>query len=206
MAADGFRPGHPGHLKVAHVAASLANPRFRNAKAFNQNDIVQDVQNGLADVGFVRTDLIDRLVAANLTKWENFRVIGEIQNTDGFPFRRSTSFTPEWPIGALKHTPHEVRELVGRALMSLDRSSMDPKLSEPAVKGSFASWTTPNNYLGLLNMLERIRYLDTTQRRCLRSSDEYDAIFCPPGYVKKSREQVYCPDCASELHMVCGIL
>ena len=143
----------------------------------------------------MRTDLIDRNVAANLTKWENFRVIGEIQNTDGFPFKRSTSFTPEWPIGALKHVPDEVKELAARALISLDRFSADPILSEPAIQGNFASWTTPHNYLGLLNMLERIRYLDTTQRRCLRSSDEYDAIFCPPGYVKKSPDQVFCSDC-----------
>ena len=28
---------------------------------------------------------------------------------DSFPFARSTAFTPEWPIGGLKHVPDEVR-------------------------------------------------------------------------------------------------
>ena len=177
--------------------------QFLAAKAFNQNKIVQDVQNGLADVGFVRTDLIDRNVAANTTSWDYFRVIGEIVD-DHFPFAHSTSFTPEWPIGGLKHVPDEIRELLGRALMSLDRDSNDPTLSEPAIKGNFASWTTPSNYLGLLDMLQRIRYLDPVARRCLRSSDEYNAIFCPPGWVKKSREQVFCPDCREGYSCLCS--
>eukprot|EP00434_Breviolum_minutum_P025812 symbB.v1.2.022819.t1/scaffold2042.1/size196763/2 len=177
--------------------------QFLAAKAFNQNKIVQDVQNGLADVGFVRTDLIDRNVAANTTSWDYFRVIGEIVD-DNFPFAHSTSFTPEWPIGGLKHVPDEIRELLGRALMSLDRDSNDPTLSEPAIKGNFASWTTPSNYLGLLDMLQRIRYLDPVARRCLRSSDEYNAIFCPPGWVKKSREQVFCPDCREGYSCLCS--
>jgi len=172
-------------------------------EAFNQNKIVQDVQDGLADVGFVRTDLIDRNVAANKTSWDYFRVIGEMSG-DGFPFAHSTAFTPEWPIGGLKHVPDQIRELVARALMSLDRFSSDPTLSEPAIKGNFASWTTPNNYLGLLDMLLSIRYLDPVQRRCLRSSDEYNAIYCPPGWVKKSPEQVFCPDCREGYSCLCS--
>lgn len=115
-------------------------------EAFNQNKIVQDVQSGVADVGFVRTDLIDRLVERNQTSWAHFRVIGEIPNADTFPFSRSTAFTPEWPIGALSHVPDAIREMVGSALMSLDRASADPLLSEPAIQGNFASWTTPSNY------------------------------------------------------------
>lgn len=172
-------------------------------EAFNQNKIVQDVQNGLADVGFVRTDLIDRNVDANVTSWDYFRVIGEISDVD-FPFARSTAFTPEWPIGGLKHVPDQIREWVGGALMSLDRVSADPALSEPAIKGNFASWTTPNNYLALLEMLQSIRYLDPVERRCLRSSDEYNAINCPLGWVKKAPEQVFCPDCRDGYSCLCS--
>eukprot|EP00930_Biecheleria_cincta_P091977 TRINITY_DN816_c0_g2_i2.p1 TRINITY_DN816_c0_g2~~TRINITY_DN816_c0_g2_i2.p1 ORF type:complete len:390 (-),score=69.30 TRINITY_DN816_c0_g2_i2:96-1265(-) len=39
----------------------------------NQNKIVEDVESGYADVGFVRTDMIDRSVAAGTTKWEYFK-------------------------------------------------------------------------------------------------------------------------------------
>ncbi|CAK9010580.1 unnamed protein product [Durusdinium trenchii] len=172
--------------------------------AFNQNKIVQDVQSGVADVGFVRTDLIDRLVERNQTSWAHFRVIGEIPNADTFPFSRSTAFTPEWPIGALSHVPDAIREMVGSALMSLDRASADPLLSEPAIQGNFASWTTPSNYLGLLDVLQKVRYFDPVQRRCLRSSDEYDAIFCPEGYVKRSAEQVFCSDCPDTYSCLCS--
>jgi ABC-type phosphate/phosphonate transport system substrate-binding protein len=104
--------------------------------AYNQNKIVQDVQSGYADVGFVRTDMIDRSVAAGKTKWEYFRVIHEIPDSD-FPFVRSTAFTPEWPIGSLPHVPDKIAELVGHSLMQLDASSADPALSAPAQGGNF---------------------------------------------------------------------
>ncbi|CAE7898380.1 ttrS, partial [Symbiodinium necroappetens] len=171
--------------------------------AFNQNKIVQDVELGLADVGFVRTDLIDRNVANNLTKWEYFRVIGQIPDSD-FPFARSTAFTPEWPIGALPHVTDEVKELVASSLMALDRFSPDPELSEPAIAGNFASWSTPMNYFGLLDMLQSIEYYDQSSKKCLRSSDEYEAIKCPAGFVKKARDKVFCEDCRTGYSCLCS--
>ncbi|CAE7033301.1 ttrS [Symbiodinium sp. CCMP2592] len=171
--------------------------------AFNQNKIVQDVELGLADVGFVRTDLIDRNVASNLTKWEYFRVIGQIPDSD-FPFARSTAFTPEWPIGALPHVTDEVKELVASSLMALDRFSPDPELSQPAIAGNFASWSTPMNYFGLLDMLQSIEYYDRSSKKCLRSSDEYEAIRCPAGFVKKGRDKVFCEDCRIGYSCLCS--
>jgi len=171
--------------------------------AYNQNKIVQDVQNGYADVGFVRTDMIDRSVGANKTKWEYFQVINEIPD-DEFPFKRSTAFTPEWPIGALPHVPFEIMELVAIELMKLDRFSSNPVLSSPGIAGKFATWVTPMNYLGLLGMLENIGYYDPDQRKCLRSADLYAAIRCPAGYVKQSEDRVFCEsDCKEGYDCLC---
>ncbi|CAE8595841.1 unnamed protein product [Polarella glacialis] len=169
----------------------------------NQNKIVQDVQSGYADVGFVRTDLISGNVASGLTKWEYFKVLNEIP--DGtFPFKRSTNFTPEWPIGALGHVPNEVKELVGRALMDLDRNSPNPLLSEPAINGGFSTWVPPMNYMDLLSMLESISYYDPSQRKCLRNSDVYQAIACPSGYVTQSQDVAFCQtDCKSGYTCLC---
>eukprot|EP00929_Paragymnodinium_shiwhaense_P039065 TRINITY_DN20552_c0_g1_i1.p1 TRINITY_DN20552_c0_g1~~TRINITY_DN20552_c0_g1_i1.p1 ORF type:complete len:1170 (-),score=194.16 TRINITY_DN20552_c0_g1_i1:552-4061(-) len=158
----------------------------------NQGKIVQDVQNGYADVGFVRTDMIDRSVADGKTKWEYFKVMNQVPDSE-FPFARSTDFTPEWPIGALKHVPEEIKEIVGRKLMDLDRFSSDPILSEPGEKGSFDTWVTPMNYLGLLGMLESIGYYDPKQRMCLRNADVYKAVNCPSGYVKLAEDKAFCP-------------
>lgn len=63
---------------------------------------------------------------------------------------------------------------------------------------------TRGNYLGLLDVLQKVRYFDPVQRRCLRSSDEYDAIFCPEGYVKRSAEQVFCSDCPDTYSCLCS--
>jgi len=169
----------------------------------NQGQTVQDVQSGYADVGFVRTDMIDSLVASGLTQWEYFKVLNEIPD-DTFPFKRSTGFTPEWPIGALGHVPNDVKELVLRALMDLDRDSPNPLLSEPAIQGSFSTWVPPMNYLGLLSMLESISYYDPSQRKCLRNSDVYQAVACPSGYVKQSQDVAFCQtDCKSGYTCLC---
>ncbi|CAE7718406.1 SCUBE3 [Symbiodinium microadriaticum] len=150
--------------------------------AFNQNKIVQDVELGLADVGFVRTDLIDRNVANNLTKWEYFRVIGQIPDSD-FPFARSTAFTPEWPIGALPHVTDEVKELVASSLMALDRFSPDPELSEPAIAGMTG---------------------DKPHRELFVGDGAEEAIKCPAGFVKKARDKVFCEDCRTGYSCLCS--
>eukprot|EP00928_Gymnodinium_smaydae_P016836 TRINITY_DN16373_c0_g4_i2.p1 TRINITY_DN16373_c0_g4~~TRINITY_DN16373_c0_g4_i2.p1 ORF type:complete len:1263 (-),score=98.40 TRINITY_DN16373_c0_g4_i2:38-3295(-) len=169
----------------------------------NQKIIIDHVQKNLSDVGFVRTDMIDRSVAEGFTKWSNFRIINEVRD-GSFPFKRSTSFTPEWPIGALKHVPNEAKRLVGQALMALNRDSPDPLLSAPAVQGSFQTWVTPMNYLDLLGMLESIKYYNPQERRCLHASDVYHAIRCPSGYVKHSEDSVFCPDCEAGSTCLCS--
>eukprot|EP00928_Gymnodinium_smaydae_P040323 TRINITY_DN27359_c0_g1_i2.p1 TRINITY_DN27359_c0_g1~~TRINITY_DN27359_c0_g1_i2.p1 ORF type:complete len:1288 (+),score=118.64 TRINITY_DN27359_c0_g1_i2:78-3866(+) len=169
----------------------------------NQKVIIDHVQNNVSDIGFVRTDMIDRSVAEGKTKWEYFRVINEVADSS-FPFKRSTAFTPEWPLGALTHVPNEVKRIVGQALMALDRDSADPVLSGPAVNGSFKTWVTPMNYLELLGMLESIKYYNPEQRRCLHNSDVYQAIRCPSGYVKRSEDSAFCSDCQSGLTCLCS--
>jgi len=171
--------------------------------AYNQGKIVEDVESGYADVGFVRTDMIERKVAENQTSWKNFKVLGEMKD-DEFPFQRSTNFTPEWPIAALNHVPEEVKTLVGRSLMELDKDSSDPFFAEPALKGQFARWVPPMNYFRLLEMLANIGYLDTAQRKCLRSADVYEAVHCPKGFVKQSREKAFCQsDCKENYTCLC---
>mmetsp|Transcript_57396 Transcript_57396/g.122054 ORF Transcript_57396/g.122054 Transcript_57396/m.122054 type:complete len:1291 (+) Transcript_57396:186-4058(+) len=161
----------------------------------SQGKIVADVEAGYVDVGFVRTDMIDRSVAAGTTQWETFRVLN-LQSDDGgdFPFKRSTAFTPEWPIGGLVHVPHEINALVAQALWALDRDSDDPLLSTPGVIANFATWIPPMNYLSLLAMLDKIGYYDPTTRTCLRNKDVYKGVQCPAGYVKQSEDKAFCAD------------
>lgn len=172
--------------------------------AYNQNKIVRDVESGYADVGFVRTDMIDRSEAANKTSWKNFRVINQVPDAS-FPFARSTSFTPEWPIGALTHVPNEIMELVGEALMALSRDDSKPELAQPALKGHFASWVPPMNYYKLMEILQSIGYFDPTLRKCLRNADVYKAISCPKGFVKQSETKAFCSsDCQPGYTCLCN--
>ena len=41
------------------------------------------------------------------------KVINSISsNNEGFPYERSTEFTPEWPVAALAHVPEEVLPMI----------------------------------------------------------------------------------------------
>lgn len=169
----------------------------------NQMKIVEDVQSGYADVGFVRTDMLERCELANISEPGTFQVINRLRD-ETFPFARSTAYTPEWPLGALSHVPHEVRSSVLLALLALDVLSPNSALREPCLRGNFARWVTPMNYLGLLAMLESTGFYSAQTRRCLRSSSVYSSIACPTGFVKRSERDVLCQqDCKAGYICIC---
>jgi hypothetical protein len=80
----------------------------------NQNGIALDVFNGYADVGMVRTDLLESLQVPSCVNTSTITCFppGTFKILDpkpasvlppGFPFNSSTVVYPEWPVSALPH-------------------------------------------------------------------------------------------------------
>ena len=160
--------------------------------AFNQKKIVHDVRRGAADVGFVRTDMIEGMDANGETNISWFKVIDKINATLGdgtpFPFQTSTELYPEWSLGALAHADWKVVEEVSKAMMLINNTH------PAAVAGTYSTWQAPISYMPLRDMQEDLGWIfkDTTTQRmkCMRSDNLYDAIVCPSGHFKLSETEV----------------
>lgn len=61
----------------------------------NQEDIVKLVINGVFDAGFVRSGIIERMIAKGSIQQDQIVVVDE-RTTPGFPLRHTTRLFPEW--------------------------------------------------------------------------------------------------------------
>ena len=93
----------------------------------NQDSIVPGVMNGEFDVGFVRTDQLERSKDSegNPIDLSQFKIINIKQNLtllDGttlFPFNSSTLLYPEWNLAALNHVPDIIQLEVQNAMLAI---------------------------------------------------------------------------------------
>lgn len=103
------------------------------------DNVVLAVQNGAVQAGTVRTDTLERMVAAGLVDMEEFRIIAK-KSHPGFPFVCSTALYPEWPLAKTRNTPDTVVRQVVEALKQL-------KPGDAAAKNAkIVGWTDALDY------------------------------------------------------------
>ena len=90
------------------------------------DNVVYAVMNGAVDAGTVRTDTLERMVAAGEIDLADFKIINQ-QKYDDFPFVCSTALYPEWPLAKVKHTPDAVARSVVDALKQLQATDSAAK-------------------------------------------------------------------------------
>ncbi len=113
------------------------------------DNVVYAVMNGVADVGTVRTDTLERMEAEKKCKLSDFRILN-LQHHKGFPFVCSTRLYPEWPIGCLKDTPSSIVESVKAALLSM------PKDSKAAKAAKIVGWKEPADYSPVIACMKEL--------------------------------------------------
>lgn len=116
-----------------------------------QDKVVHDVASGHADVGFVRTGLLEELARDGKLKISDFRILG-LQTDPNFPFGLSTRLYPEWPFASSPHTSAELASRVAIALLSLSPES------ETAKKGEYYGWTIPADYQSVHELMRMMRF------------------------------------------------
>jgi signal transduction histidine kinase/CheY-like chemotaxis protein len=151
--------------------------------SFNQKKIVFDVLSGAADIGMIRTDLMEEMIEKGEIGADDLRVLEPKHVGDDFPFLSSTELVPEWPLARLPHVQHAVWAGVAEALRILDADS------EPLKMAKISGWYPSLSYHSL-HVINTVLGFSDRSGVCIRSNNLYDAIPCPEGFRKRTREQV----------------
>ncbi|MBA3032213.1 MAG: diguanylate cyclase [Gammaproteobacteria bacterium] len=80
------------------------------------DEVVEAVLFGDADVGFVRSGLVETLNREGTLSVDQLKFIN-LQKFPKFPFAVSTRLYPEWPFVALPHVPEDTVKRIARALL-----------------------------------------------------------------------------------------
>lgn len=92
-----------------------------------QDGIVSAVENGDADAGFVRSDLLERMVREGKTKMEYFTVVDQVK--DDYPFVHSTELYPDWFLLAGPNVNRGKAAQIRNAALSLIKNSATAQAS-----------------------------------------------------------------------------
>jgi diguanylate cyclase (GGDEF)-like protein/PAS domain S-box-containing protein len=117
----------------------------------NSNDeVIKQVMNGGADVGFVRTGILEEWISSQYLKAQDIYLINSA-NLPAYPFMLSTELVPEWPVYALSHVSESAIKSLTIALFSLTREW-------PGAQAlSIDSFTPPADYYVLEKMLTSLK-------------------------------------------------
>jgi two-component system, LuxR family, sensor histidine kinase TtrS len=132
---------------------------------FPMDTIVTQVASGRADIGIVRSGLMERLLSEGYYKAGDFIYLNTSATFDHAD-RVSTRLYPEWPFAALAQTPSELRDPVALALLNAKNTPLAQKVRLRYY------WTAPVSYQSVVELNEaytkRIEELGLA-RKLLRS-------------------------------------
>eukprot|EP00808_Paulinella_micropora_P000037 g711.t1 len=80
--------------------------------------VVKMVHDGNCDVGFIRTETLERLARDGVYELEEFKLINQKFHKDFYQLI-STDLYPEWPFASLPHVPKEITDVVSIPLLAL---------------------------------------------------------------------------------------
>ncbi|MEM5535540.1 diguanylate cyclase [Neptuniibacter pectenicola] len=116
----------------------------------SQDDVVRRVLSGDADVGFVRTGILEQMVAEGALSFDQIKIINQ-QSLNAFPLIASTTLYPEWPFAALPYNDNEVTKYVVAELLKL---APEDAYSQAMKIGGF---DIPENYSSITSLLRTQR-------------------------------------------------
>ncbi len=110
--------------------------------------VVYIVESGSADVGFIRTGVLEKMAKEGKINLNDFKIIHQQKN---FPQALSTTLYPEWPFASSKHTERVLANKVGVALLNL------PYGSDITKTAGYYGWNIPLSYEEIRMMMQELR-------------------------------------------------
>ena len=112
--------------------------------------VVQEVLAGSADVGIVRTGVLEQMAEQGKLDLSKVRVLNE-QPPSLYAQRLSTELYPEWPVAAMPKTPPELVKGVAMALLNIQQDS------SYAHAGKYYGFSPPANYAPVEELMRRLK-------------------------------------------------
>jgi diguanylate cyclase (GGDEF)-like protein/PAS domain S-box-containing protein len=112
--------------------------------------VEEAVMAGRADVGFVRSGVIESLVREKKIKLADIKILNQ-QHIPSFPYLISTRLYPEWPVAVMPQVDEKLARRLTVALLSL------PSTSPAARAAGIGGFTVPADYSGVEEVLRKLR-------------------------------------------------
>lgn len=116
----------------------------------NHDEVIFTVLSGLADIGVVRTGILEEMAEYGDLNLEDIKILNP-QNYPNFPFLVSTDLIPEWPLVQLPHFQNSISLEIVRELYDLSEQEDHNK------SVSNYGWTLPADYSIVSDKLKRIQ-------------------------------------------------
>jgi PAS domain S-box-containing protein len=118
--------------------------------AGNEDAVVYAVINGEADVGIIRTGIIEKMHEEGKISTRNFNVLNR-QSDAYFPISHSTRLYPGWTFFRTSHVQDSLAEDVLVALFSI------PPDSQAATDGGYVGWNVPLDYEPVYEFMKELQ-------------------------------------------------
>ncbi|TYC57056.1 PhnD/SsuA/transferrin family substrate-binding protein [Marinobacter sp. BW6] len=112
--------------------------------------VVRSVLSGDADVGFIRTSILEQLAQADPDLFTRVKVLNR-QRLSGFPYVVSTRLYPEWPLVALPHVNERVVRRIASALFAIEPED------DVAMAVGIAGFSPPADYQAVEHLARTLR-------------------------------------------------
>ena len=100
--------------------------------------VIYSVLAGRADVGTVRTGIIEQLIAQGKIQSDSIKVLNS--HHDKLSALHSTTHYPEWPFAVMPHISSELSNDIFHALLDIKPNSLS------AISGNYINWVAPLDY------------------------------------------------------------
>jgi len=114
------------------------------------DNVVTQVMTDKADVGFVRTGILESLAKEGKLNLADIKIINK-QAVDNFPQLISTEQYPEWPIAITQEVPTKLSKAITTALLDLSPTST------AAIEGQFYGFSPPSDYNKIESLMIRLQ-------------------------------------------------
>jgi diguanylate cyclase (GGDEF)-like protein/PAS domain S-box-containing protein len=136
--------------ELKHAGLTLPQDGKLLVTGMPHDNVVDAVLTGRAEVGFVRTGVLEGMVREGKLDIKQLKIINR-QNLRDFPVEVSTRLLPEWPLGALPHIDENLARQVTAALFLLKEDSAATRAM--GIRG----FTVPADYTPVEDLLRELR-------------------------------------------------